>query len=76
MKILVTGATGFIGTHVVATELLCQSRAVDCSESWEVLGKPQVPVLDAVEAAVDWFRGKLTSTSHMPENVHPVGSRQ
>lgn len=37
-------------------DLLCQTRAVDCSESWAALGRPKVPVMEAVSEAVAWFR--------------------
>jgi dihydroflavonol-4-reductase len=37
-------------------DLLCQPAAVDCSETWVALGRPKVPVIDAVGEAVAWFR--------------------
>jgi dihydroflavonol-4-reductase len=37
-------------------DLLCQTGAADCSSSWAALGRPKVPVLEAVGEAVEWFR--------------------
>jgi dihydroflavonol-4-reductase len=37
-------------------DLLCQTGAADCSEGWAALGRPKVPVIEAVREAVDWFR--------------------
>jgi dihydroflavonol-4-reductase len=37
-------------------DLLCQPGPIDCRDSWAALGRPTVPVRDAIAEAVTWFR--------------------